>query len=136
MRNMLGVISNLSEFDELRPSLMTADTLNIIASVLDYNKENVVLNIIEPYTFGESYSAAGIFANLASKGPNFWTVKSPSRDEILSRMTASMKVWSLDEDKYIDYVSFEPLHGLIKCNETACQMWAAWTIANLTKVSK
>lgn len=82
-----------------------------------------------------SYNAAGVLAHIASDGPSDWTIDTPSRDEVLSRMSRAIERWNLNTERNINYRSFEPILGLVRCYETPeCQHWAVWALANLTKV--
>lgn len=83
-----------------------------------------------------SYNAAGVLAHIASDGADAWTIESPSRHEVLNRMVLAIERWSLSTERNINYRSFEPILGLVRCYETPeCQHWAIWALANLTKVS-
>lgn len=83
-----------------------------------------------------SYNAAGVLAHIASDGPFEWTIESPTREDVLSRMDAAIQGWDLNVERNINYRSFEPILGLVRCYETPeCQHWAVWALANLTKVS-
>lgn len=85
--------------------------------------------------FQVSYNAAGVLAHIASDGPTDWTIDTPSRDEVLSRMARAIERWNLNTERNINYRSFEPILGLVRCYETPeCQHWAVWALANLTKV--
>lgn len=82
-----------------------------------------------------SYNAAGVLAHIASDGPTEWTIDSPVRDDVLARMDAAIQGWDLCVERNINYRSFEPILGLVRCYETpVCQHWAVWALANLTKV--
>lgn len=82
-----------------------------------------------------SYNAAGVLAHIASDGAADWTIDTPSRDEVLSRMSRAIERWNLNTERNINYRSFEPILGLVRCYETPeCQHWAVWALANLTKV--
>lgn len=82
-----------------------------------------------------SYNAAGVLAHIASDGPLDWTIDTPSRDEVLNRMSKAIERWNLNTERNINYRSFEPILGLVRCYETPeCQHWAVWALANLTKV--
>lgn len=76
-------------------------------------------------------------AHIASDGPGDWTIETPSRDDVLARMARAIERWNLNTTRNINYRSFEPILGLVRCYETPeCQHWAVWALANLTKVSK
>lgn len=82
-----------------------------------------------------SYNAAGVLAHIASDGPTDWSIDTPSRDEVLARMSRAIERWNLNTERNINYRSFEPILGLVRCYETPeCQHWAVWALANLTKV--
>lgn len=83
-----------------------------------------------------SYNAAGVLAHIASDGPEMWTIDKPSREEVLIKMSAAIDRWNLNVERNINYRSFEPIIGLVRCYGTPeCQHWAVWALANLTKVS-
>lgn len=83
-----------------------------------------------------SYNAAGVLAHIASDGPEAWTIKEPSRDEVLVSMVNAIVRWDIKSDRNINYRSFEPILGLVRCYDTPqCQHWAVWALANLTQVT-
>lgn len=74
-------------------------------------------------------------AHIASDGPTEWTIETPTREEVLAKMAAAIERWNLEAERNINYRSFEPILGLVRCYETPeCQHWAVWALANLTKV--
>jgi Zyg-11 protein homolog len=76
-------------------------------------------------------------AHIASDGADTWVITTPTRVEVLDRMVQAIERWNLKLERNINYRSFEPILGLIKCYDTpACQHWAVWALANLTQVSK
>ena len=82
-----------------------------------------------------SYNAAGVLSNMASDGEEFWTIEEPSRAEALRRMVFAIECWDLSTQRFIHYRSFEPILGLLRKSHTPeCQHWAAWALANLTRV--
>ncbi len=83
-----------------------------------------------------SYNAAGVLAHIASDGVEAWDIENPSRKEVLAKMVNAIERWNLSAERNINYRSFEPILGLVRCYETPeCQHWAVWALANLTKVS-
>lgn len=75
-------------------------------------------------------------AHIASDGPGDWNIETPSRNDVLARMARAIERWNLNTERNINYRSFEPILGLVRCYETPeCQHWAVWALANLTKVS-
>jgi Zyg-11 protein homolog len=74
-------------------------------------------------------------AHIASDGAEAWTILAPSRELVLDRLMQAVDRWDLNAERNINYRSFEPILGLVKCYDTpACQIWAVWALANLTKV--
>lgn len=72
---------------------------------------------------------------MASDGEEFWTIDDPSRVEALRRMVFAIECWDLSTQRFIHYRSFEPILGLLRKSHTPeCQHWAAWALANLTRV--
>lgn len=84
-----------------------------------------------------SYNAAGVLAHIASDGPEAWTIETPTRQYVLCQMVHAIDRWDLNAERNINYRSFEPILGLLRCYDTPeCQHWAVWALANLTKVSE
>lgn len=123
---MMGLLGNVAEVKRLRYRLMTPEYISVFSELLDSNSDGIEV----------SYNAAGVLAHIASDGAEAWTIESPSRESVLDRMIQAIERWSLETERNINYRSFEPILGLLKCYDTpACQIWAAWALANLTKVS-
>ncbi|XP_034232323.1 protein zer-1 homolog [Thrips palmi] len=123
IRNMLGLLGNVAEVSWLRPNLMNSRFVQEITKLLDYDGIEV------------SYNAAGVLSNMASDGEEFWTIDDPSRVEALRRMVFAIECWDLSTQRFIHYRSFEPILGLLQKSHTPeCQHWAAWALANLTRV--
>lgn len=75
-------------------------------------------------------------AHIASDGPVAWTIREPSREKVLTSMVEAIRRWDIKSERNINYRSFEPILGLVRCYETPqCQHWAVWALANLTQVS-
>ncbi|KAJ1523426.1 hypothetical protein ONE63_001288 [Megalurothrips usitatus] len=123
IRNMLGLLGNVAEVSWLRPQLMNSRFVQEITKLLDYDGIEV------------SYNAAGVLSNMASDGEEYWTIDDPSRVEALRRMVFAIECWDLSTQRFIHYRSFEPILGLLRKSHTPeCQHWAAWALANLTRV--
>lgn len=122
---MMGLLGNVAEVKRLRYRLMTPEYITVFSELLDSNSDGIEV----------SYNAAGVLAHIASDGVAAWTIESPSREEVLNRMFQAIERWNLETERNINYRSFEPILGLITCYDTpACQIWAVWALANLTKV--
>lgn len=125
LRNMMGLLGNVAEVKELRPRLMTPELMTTFADLLDSNSDGIEV----------SYNAAGVLSHIASGGAESWTIKKPTRAEVLERMVAAIERWDLKSKRNINYRSFEPILRLLEVYHTPqCQHWAAWALANLTRV--
>ncbi len=121
----MGLLGNVAEVKSLRHRLMTSEYITVFAELLSSKSDGIEV----------SYNAAGVLAHIASDGPEAWIIMSPTREEVLDKMYSAIDRWNLDTERNINYRSFEPILGLIKCFDTpACQIWAVWALANLTKV--
>ncbi|XP_050073935.1 protein zer-1 homolog [Anopheles maculipalpis] len=125
LRNMMGLLGNVAEVKELRPRLMTPEFITEFSDLLDSSSDGIEV----------SYNAAGVLAHIASDGAEAWKIPRPSRYSVLVRMVEAIERWDLSAERNINYRSFEPILGLIRCYHTPqCQHWAIWALANLTKV--
>ncbi|XP_037806881.1 protein zer-1 homolog isoform X1 [Lucilia sericata] len=125
LRNMMGLLGNVAEVKWLRPKLMTQKFIEVFAELLSSESDGIEV----------SYNAAGVLAHIASDGAEAWTIKEPSRDEVLISMVNAIRRWDIKSERNINYRSFEPILGLVRCYETPqCQHWAVWALANLTQV--
>lgn len=152
LRNMMGLVGNVAEVKRLRNRLMKTEFITVFADLLDSSSDGI--EVIESkyvtgidltntffilltyrFSFQVSYNAAGVLAHIASDGPEEWTITTPTREEVLAKMSAAIDRWNLNVERNINYRSFEPILGLVRCYETPeCQHWAVWALANLTKV--
>lgn len=72
---------------------------------------------------------------MASDGIDAWTIEKPTRKDVLKYMVQAIESWDLNAERNINYRSFGPLLRLLDVYHTPpCQHWAAWALANLTKV--
>lgn len=127
LRNMMGLLGNVAEVESLRPRLMVPELLNTFSHLLDSNSDGIEV----------SYNAAGVLSHMASSGADTWNgcVVEPSRAQVLERMVAAIERWDLSSKRNINYRSFEPILRLLEVFSTPeCQHWAAWALANLTRV--
>ncbi|XP_028896029.1 protein zer-1 homolog [Zeugodacus cucurbitae] len=125
LRNMMGLLGNVAEVKSLRPKLMTQEFIEVFRNLLVSASDGIEV----------SYNAAGVLAHIASDGPEAWTIPSPSRDSVLIRLVEAIRRWDIKSERNINYRSFEPILGLVRCYETPqCQHWAVWALANLTQV--
>ncbi|XP_055700674.1 protein zer-1 homolog [Phlebotomus papatasi] len=125
LRNMMGLLGNVAEVNVLRHRLMTSEFITVFANLLESSSDGIEV----------SYNAAGVLAHIASDGAEAWTIETPSRQQVLSRMVDAIERWDLHTERNINYRSFEPIFGLVRCYDIPeCQHWAIWALANLTKV--
>jgi len=126
LRNMMGLLGNVAEVAELRNALMTKDFVQEFAFLLDSNSDGIEV----------SYNAVGVLANMASDGPEAWTLCQPERSLVLDHMVKAINRWDIESSRGINYRSFESIFRLVGCCHTVeCQLWAVWALANLTTVS-
>lgn len=125
LRNMMGLLGNVAEVEYLRIHLMQERYVTVFASLLRSNSDGIEV----------PYNAAGILAHMASDGLEAWTIEKPTRNEVLKYMVQAIESWDLNAERNINYRSFGPLLRLLDVYHTSpCQHWAAWALANLTKV--
>jgi len=123
LRNMLGVVGNIAEVSTCRCRLMTKAYIKKLTLLL---RDGVAF----------SYPAAGVLAHMASDGPAAWTIQKPSRDDVLKRLARAVNSWDTKRERLqIKFRSLGPFIELLETEHTIeCQIFATWTIANLTKV--
>lgn len=125
LRNMMGLLGNVAEVEYLRIHLMQERYVTVFANLLRSNSDGIEV----------PYNAAGILAHMASDGIDAWTIEKPTRKEVLKYMVQAIESWDLNAERNINYRSFGPLLRLLDVYHTPpCQHWAAWALANLTKV--
>ncbi|XP_071489155.1 protein zer-1 homolog [Diadema antillarum] len=124
LRNMMGLMGNVAEVKHLRPQLIPH--VPVFASLLLDRSDGIEV----------SYNAAGALAHMASDGEEVWRT-SISRDEVLAQMASAIQSWQLNEQRNINYRSFEPILRLVHTYHTPqVQLWATWALANLCTVSR
>lgn len=141
----MGLLGNVAEVKWLRPKLMTQEFIEVFARLLDSLSDGIEVGQLgggrlandnpNQLRFQVSYNAAGVLAHIASDGADAWTIKTPTRQDVLERMVAAIQRWNIKSERNINYRSFEPILSLVRCYETPeCQHWAVWALANLTQV--
>ncbi|KAG4081184.1 hypothetical protein HA402_014632 [Bradysia odoriphaga] len=143
LRNMMGLLGNVAEVKTLRHRLMTSEFIQVFTDLLESSSDGIEV-CFTPFLlyskshkplFQVSYNAAGVLAHIASDGAEAWDIENPSRKDVLAKMVNAIERWNLSAERNINYRSFEPILGLVRCYETPeCQHWAVWALANLTKV--
>ncbi|KAG8175428.1 hypothetical protein JTE90_002858 [Oedothorax gibbosus] len=126
LRNMMGLLGNVAEVKELRSYLMKDEYLTVFNKLLSSKSDGIEV----------SYNAAGILSHIASDGPEPWAnVTALEREDVLNEMVNSIERWNLNTKRNINYRSFKPILRLLTVDHTPeAQHWAAWALANLTKV--
>ncbi|XP_070531887.1 LOW QUALITY PROTEIN: protein zer-1 homolog [Ptychodera flava] len=125
LRNMMGLLGNVSEVRELREELIKY--ANVFSDLLDNHSDGIEV----------SYNAAGVLSHIASDGIEVWNpLMSPiDRNAVLTKMVEAIDSWDLNAQRNINYRSFEPILRLVSCYHTPqVQLWAVWALANLTTV--
>ncbi|XP_053995364.1 protein zer-1 homolog [Hylaeus anthracinus] len=125
LKNMMGLLGNVSEIQHLRVHLVQEQDMILFENLLHSESEDIEI----------PYNAAGILAHIASDGVEAWTIKIPTRTEMLELMVKAIEQWDIFSERNINYRSFLPLLRLLDVYHTPqCQHWAVWALANLTTV--
>ncbi|VVC45249.1 Armadillo-type fold,Armadillo-like helical [Cinara cedri] len=124
-QNIYCVLRNIAEIKELRGKLMKNHLIEVLFDNLRLTGDEIQIR----------YYAAEIIVHLASDGHKAWTIQSPTRCEVLDHMTRALQSWNLDVILDIRYRSVKTLLKIAQISHTpVCVQWAAWTLANLTRV--
>uniref|UniRef100_A0A6G1SBP8 Protein zer-1 n=1 Tax=Aceria tosichella TaxID=561515 RepID=A0A6G1SBP8_9ACAR len=129
LRNIMGLLGNVAECNELRKNFMQARYIKRFESLLSSSIDGIEC----------SYNACGILAHLISDGPEFWNKYlrgTVSREEVMIKMCAAINGWPINSRRNINYRSFEPIVRLLDLGiAPAAQYWAAFALANLTRIN-
>lgn len=124
-RNMMGLMGNVAEVDSLRPMLMKEEYIDLFTSLLSHDTSFLEV----------SYNSAGLLSHILSDGEQAWKVTNILRDECMHKIINCIDSWDINSSRNINYRSFKPILELLHCySAPAAQHWAAWALANLTKV--
>lgn len=97
LRNMMGLLGNVSECAHLRYRLMNDEYINRFIQLLDSQSDGIEV----------SYNSAGILAHIASDGEEAWNkYLGPSgcdRDNMLQRMDRAIARWEINSKRNINY---------------------------------
>ncbi|KAF7491989.1 Protein zer-1 -like protein [Sarcoptes scabiei] len=130
LRNMMGLLGNVSECDDLRYHLRKKDFINRFVMLLDSQSDGIEV----------SYNSAGILAHLISDALPLWDDPSEpyenDKARILMKMDEAISRWDLNSKRNINYRSFKPILRLLRNIDIVwqAQYWAVWALANLTRV--
>merc|ERR1712223_241817 len=123
LRNMVGMLGNVAEVKSLRPQLMNEAFITEFAMFLESDIDGIEV----------SCNAAELLAHITHDGPQAWTIEEPSRQDVLLRMYNAIQRWDVRTSRNIVYRSLMPILGLLQFNDTPeSQLWAVWSLANLT----
>lgn len=132
LRNIMGLLGNVAECKELRKEFMQARYIKRFESLLSSPIDGIEC----------SYNACGILAHLISDGQEFWDSNLSneggvvSREEVMNKMCRAIDKWPINSRRNINYRSFEPIVRLLDLSiDPAAQYWAAFALANLTRVN-
>lgn len=96
LRNMMGLLGNVSECPHLRYRLMKHEYLIRFVRLLDSTSDGIEV----------SYNSAGILAHIASDGLGNWDRyldKVCNREEMLKRMEIAISRWEINSKRNINY---------------------------------
>lgn len=129
LRNIMGLLGNVAECQTLRTRFMHERYITRFESLLTSPIDGIEC----------SYNACGILAHLISDGEQFWNenfLGSVSRESIMVEMCSAISQWPINSRRNINYRSFEPITRLLdKHIDPAAQYWAAFALANLTRIN-
>ncbi|KAL7985077.1 hypothetical protein Chor_003647 [Crotalus horridus] len=119
----LGLLNNVAEVRELHPRLMQKDFVDRVSELLNSAEIEV------------SYFAAGITANLLSRGEQAWTLSQKLRRSLIEKLHSTLLKWPTPECKMVAlpaYRSLKPFYPLLDCFALpGVQIWAAWAILHV-----
>lgn len=114
---VLGLLNNIAEVERLRHSLMLNSLIEELYVLLKSEHIDV------------SYFAAGIVAHLVSDGPQYWTVKSHTREDMLNELGNAVSQWKVPDCDIVAYRSFKPFFSLLRRDmDYQVQLWAVWAV--------
>ncbi|KAM3839968.1 protein zyg-11 homolog B-like isoform 1-T1 [Vipera latastei] len=119
----LGLLNNVAEVRELHPRLMQKDFVDHVSELLNSAEIEV------------SYFAAGITANLLSRGEQAWTLSQNLRRSLIEKLHSTLLKWPTPECKMVAllaYRSLKPFYPLLDCFALpGVQIWALWAILHV-----
>ncbi|XP_025024133.1 protein zyg-11 homolog B isoform X1 [Python bivittatus] len=119
----LGLLNNVAEVRELHPKLMQKDFMDHVSELLNSAEMEV------------SYFAAGITANLLSRGEQAWTLSQTQRRSFIEKLHSALLKWPTPECKMVAlpaYRSLKPFYPLLDCFALpGVQIWAVWAILHI-----
>ncbi|GAB1599114.1 protein zer-1 homolog [Argonauta hians] len=125
LRNMMGLMGNISEVKYLRPRLMNQKYISKFSELLNSTSDGIEV----------SYNAAGVLSHIACDGAEAWNIDNPRRTDVLKTMVGVIESWDISAKRNINYRSFEPILRLVQAYDTPeAQHWAVWALCNLTRV--
>jgi len=134
LRNIMGLLGNVAECETLRIRFMHERYLKRFESLLTSPIDGIEC----------SYNACGILAHIISDGQEFWDRNlttngqsgGVSRQSIMAKMCSAISEWPINSRRNINYRSFEPITRLLTEHiDPAAQFWAAFALANLTRIN-
>lgn len=96
LRNMMGLLGNVSECAHLRYRLMKEDYIIRFIRLLNSQSDGIEV----------SYNSAGILAHIASDGAVVWNRylhPKCNRDDMLNRMEEAISRWEINSKRNINY---------------------------------
>lgn len=96
LRNMMGLLGNVSECAHLRYRLMKPDYITRFVQLLESSSDGIEV----------SYNSAGILAHIASDGAEIWNRhldEKCSREDMLAKMDEAITRWQVNSKRNINY---------------------------------
>ncbi|XP_047670924.1 protein zyg-11 homolog [Tachysurus fulvidraco] len=118
LKIVLGLLTNVSEMEDLHAQLMDEELLQLLLVLMEKKEVEV------------SYLAGGFLANITSSG--VWSLDSALQHEILTKLHSAVMSWTPPEHSIISYRSLRPLYLLMGVSQpSAVQLWALWGIRHI-----
>lgn len=128
IRNMMGLLGNVAEVKELRNRLCRNELIATFRHLLFHTGDGIEI----------PYNSAGVLVHIMSDGANAWfesSITEHDRQSVIEDIETAIDKWDLHSERNINYRSFEPIFRLVeKYDNSICQRWACWALANLTTV--
>eukprot|EP00055_Hartaetosiga_balthica_P012861 m.63830 g.63830 ORF g.63830 m.63830 type:complete len:1011 (-) comp8088_c1_seq11:163-3195(-) len=122
VRNVMGLVANISEVDSLRHALIDDDLFELLFLCLAQIEDLEV-----------EYNTTGVLCHLLthpSALSNITLVK-----KISSTVIDAVDKWDPAADRNINYRSLRPIFFLLSRSEIALQYWAVWALQNLCLIN-
>ncbi|XP_046706711.1 protein zyg-11 homolog [Silurus meridionalis] len=118
LTQILGLLTNVSEMEDLRVQLMDEELLQHVVTLMELREVKV------------SFFAGGFLANLTSGST--WILDTKLRCEILNKLHSAVMSWTPPDQSMVSYRTLHPFYSLLRISQpSAVQLWALWGIKHI-----